>query len=58
VIRWFIIALAVSIVGLLLAAAGMARHILRQREKLKPQASKGDAAVVDTPETSDIESES
>lgn len=56
-IRWLIIALLVSIVGLLLAAAGMARHIRRQRIQLKHQASKGDAAVVDAPETSDMESE-
>jgi hypothetical protein len=57
VIRWLIIALLVSIVGLLVAAAGMARHILRQRLKLKHQASQGDAAVVLAPETSDMDSE-
>jgi hypothetical protein len=56
--RWLIIALLISIVGLLLAAAGMARHILRQRERLKRQTPEGDAAVVDAPETSDIEPES
>jgi hypothetical protein len=52
--RWLIIALLISIVGLLLAAAGMARHILRQRRNLKRQMPEGDAAVVDAPETSDI----
>jgi hypothetical protein len=57
VIRWLIIALLVSIVGLLLAAAGVARHILRQRIQLKHRASKGDAAVVDAPEKADMESE-
>jgi len=58
VTRWLIIALLVSVVGLLLAAAGMARHILRQRTKLKHQTAKGDAAVVSAPEASDLESES
>lgn len=56
-VRWLIIALLVSIVGLLLAATGVARHILRQRVQLKHLASKGDAAVVDAPEKADMESE-
>ena len=55
--RWLIIALLVSVVGLLAAAAGMARHIRRQRARLK-QPSEGDAVVVDTAEASDLESES
>lgn len=55
--RWLIVALLISIVGLLLAAAGTARHIL-SRGKLKHQTSKGDAAVLESPETSDVESES
>jgi hypothetical protein len=36
----------------------MARHILRQRARLKHPSSKGDAAVVGTAEGSDLESES
>lgn len=56
-IRWLIIALLVSIVGLLVAAAGVARHILRQRLKLKHLATQGDVAVVLAPETSDMDSE-
>jgi hypothetical protein len=55
--RWLIVALLISIVGLLLAAAGMARHILR-RGKLKHQTSKGDAAALDAPAAPDVESES
>jgi len=56
--RWLIIALLVSVAGLLVAAAGMARHILRQRARLKHRSSEGDAAVVGTVEASDLESES
>ena len=56
--RWLIIALLVSVAGLLLAAAGMARHILRQRASLKRRPPEGDAAVVGTAEASDLESES
>jgi hypothetical protein len=56
--RWLIIALLVSVAGLLMAAAGMARHILRQPKKLKSKLSEGDVAGVRTPEASDLESES
>jgi hypothetical protein len=56
--RWLIIALLVSVAGLLAAAAGMARHILRQRAGLRRPSSEGDAAVVGTAEASDLESES
>lgn len=55
--RWLVIALLVSVGGLLVAAAGMARHILLQRTKLKRQAARGDATVAGTPEASDVESE-
>jgi hypothetical protein len=55
--RWLFIALLISIIGLLLAVTGTARHILR-RGKLEHQTSKGDAAVANAPETSDVESES
>ncbi len=56
--RWLIVALVVSVVGLLAAAAGMARHILVQRARQKRPSSEGDAAVVGTAEASDLESES
>ncbi|HMG84354.1 MAG TPA: hypothetical protein VK574_01345 [Terracidiphilus sp.] len=54
--RWLIIALLVSVAGLLAAAAGMARHIRRQRARLKRPSSQGDAAA-GTAEASDLESE-
>jgi hypothetical protein len=56
--RWLIIALLVSVGGLLLAAAGVARHVLMQRRKLKQKPFESDIAVVVTPEESDLESES
>jgi len=56
--RWLIIALLVSVAGLLVAAAGVARHILRQRSKLKKPMPEGDHAIIGTPEASDMESES
>jgi len=55
--RWLVIALLVSVGGLLAAAAGVVRHIRLQRTKLKRQATTGDAAVVGTPEAPDVESE-
>jgi hypothetical protein len=44
--RWLMIALLVSLGALLLAAAGVARHILLQRQNLrrKPVVSSGEAA--------------
>jgi hypothetical protein len=56
--RWLIIALLVSVAGLLVAAAGTARHILRQRSKMKRKVPQGGASGAGTPETSDLESES
>ena len=56
--RWLIIALLVSVAGLLTAAAGVARHILLQRTRPKDKISQGDAAAAVTPEASDLESES
>jgi hypothetical protein len=58
--RWLMIALLVSLGALLLAAAGVARHILVQRAKLrrKPVAKSGQApnTAFDPPEDADIES--
>jgi hypothetical protein len=56
--RSLIIALLVSVAGLLVAAAGVVRHILRQRATLKRRSFEGDATVVGTAEASDLESES
>jgi hypothetical protein len=56
--RWLLIALLVSLGVLLLAAAGMVRHILRHRRKLKGSAPGSGAAVISVPEESDLESES
>jgi uncharacterized integral membrane protein len=54
--HWLIIVLLVSVAGLLMAAAGMMFHILRQRARLKRRLAEGDAAVIGT--QSDLESES
>jgi hypothetical protein len=56
--RWLIIALLISVTGLLIAAAGMAFHILRQRTRMKHQLADADAAVVGAQEASDREPES
>jgi hypothetical protein len=49
--RWLIIALLVSLGALLLAAAGMARHVLLHR------AGKSPAIAPSAPEETDLESE-
>lgn len=56
--RWLIIALLVSVAGLLVAATGMVCHILRQRSKLQHPLPEGAAVGIGTPEASDLESES
>ena len=58
VMRWLIIALLVSVAGLLVAATGMVCHILRQRSKLKHPLPESAAAGIGTAEASDLESES
>ena len=55
--RWLIIALLVSLGGLLLAAAGMARHILLQRAKLRRESLASASTNTRTPEENDLESE-
>jgi hypothetical protein len=55
--RWLLIALLVSVGGLLLAAAGVVRHIRLQRKRPKEGSAGGDAAVLSTREESDLESE-
>jgi hypothetical protein len=55
--RWLIIALLVSLGGLLLAAAGMARHILQQRAKLRRESLPIASTKSGTPEENDLESE-
>jgi hypothetical protein len=49
--RWLMIALLVSLGVLLIAAAGMARHIWLQRAKLRSRTSE----ALDTAEESDLE---
>jgi hypothetical protein len=53
--RWLIIALLVSLGALLLAAAGMARHILVHRTKKSAAAPSRDNASL--PDETDLESE-
>jgi uncharacterized integral membrane protein len=55
--RWLIIALLVSLGGLLLAVAGMARHILLQRAKLRRKSLASVSTNTGTPEENDLESE-
>lgn len=55
--RWLLIALLVSLGGLLLAAAGVTRHVWLHRKRLKASQSHRDAVVVSVPEKSDLESE-
>ncbi|HTM15321.1 MAG TPA: hypothetical protein VL135_00380 [Terracidiphilus sp.] len=56
--HWLIIALVVSLGGLLLAAAGVARHVWLDRKRLKQNHVQNDAVVVSTSEEADLESES
>jgi hypothetical protein len=53
--RWLVMALLVSLGALLLAAAGMARHILLHRAKKSGTAPRLDGASI--PEETDLESE-
>lgn len=55
--RWLLIALVVSLGGLLLAAAGVARHVRRHRKELEADQARGDSVIVTVPEKSDLESE-
>jgi hypothetical protein len=56
--RWLLIALLVSLGGLLLAAAGVMRHIQHQRRKLQRTSTQSDPTAIKLPERSDLESES
>jgi hypothetical protein len=55
--RWLIIALLVSLGGLLLAAVGVFRHVRLHRKGLKEKQLQSDVAVVGAPEESETESE-
>jgi hypothetical protein len=55
--RWLLIALLVSMGGLLLAAAGVARHVWLHRKSPKKGLVKGDAVVLSPREETDLESE-
>lgn len=52
--RWLMIALLVSLGGLLLAAAGVARHILQQRAKLRSRPTLGNDNLEETDVESDL----
>ncbi|HTB96747.1 MAG TPA: hypothetical protein VK716_07045 [Terracidiphilus sp.] len=52
--QWLVIGLLVSLVALLLAVAGLARHIRLQRARLRSQQP---AEAPDTAEETDLESE-
>ena len=54
--HWLIIALVVSLGGLLLAAAGAARHVWLRRKRLKQSHLQSDAMVIGAPEETDLES--
>lgn len=54
--RWLIIALLVSLGGLLLAATGVVRHVWLHRKRLKEKQLQSDVVVVGAPEESEIES--
>lgn len=54
--RWLLIALLVSLGALLLAAAGVVRHVLVHRRRLKEGQVQSDAVVVSLPEESDLKS--
>jgi hypothetical protein len=51
--RWLIIALLVSLGALLLAGAGVARHVLLHRKRLKKSHLQSDAVVVSATEESE-----
>ena len=57
--HWLIVVLLVSLGALLLAAAGMARHILVQRRR-KPAHNlpQGETTIAESHEEPDLESES
>jgi hypothetical protein len=55
--RWLFIALVVSLGGLLLAAAGVARHVWLHRKKVKASQRQSDVVVLGIPEEADSESE-
>ena len=57
VMRWLVIALLVSLLALIIAAAGMARHILQQRKEQRRKRSSDLPSVVGSREETDIESE-
>jgi hypothetical protein len=55
--RWLLIALLVSLGGLLIAGTGVARHVWLHRKKLKESHAQRSAVVAGASEESDLESE-
>jgi hypothetical protein len=56
--HWSIVVLLVSLGGLLLAAAGMARHVLVHRRKPAHKLPEDETAIAEAHEEPDLESES
>jgi hypothetical protein len=55
--RWLLMVLLVSVVGLLVAALGMARHIALQRARSLPKPSAGASKAPGQAEETDVETE-
>jgi Flp pilus assembly protein CpaB len=55
--RWLMIVLLVSLVALLVAAGGVARHIWLQRAKSGPQSSVDAGPILESVEEADLEPE-
>jgi hypothetical protein len=55
--RWLLIVLLVSLVGLLVAALGLARHIVMQRARSRSKPSAGTVKASGHAEGTDVETE-
>lgn len=55
--RWLLMVLFISLVGLLIAALGMARHIWLQRARSRSKLSAGKAIAPRSSEETDVETE-
>jgi uncharacterized iron-regulated membrane protein len=55
--RWLLLILLISLLGLLFAALGLARHIWRQRTRSREKTSPGAAKAVGPTEETDVKTE-
>jgi len=55
--RWLMIGLLVSLVGLLIAAAGTAIHVLRQRARVRSSPPEAIEEILDPSEATDVDPE-